>query len=712
MFSRQSIKRVFSRSFSLQRVFLPITLGALGLLLLGFLSKTPLASHILVYVLALCFSLIVVFALRAFQKKGRSADSLRNAFHGRVIRFFASLVSIPIILITSFSILFFYLSLNAWFNSTVQKAIRESKKISSAYLEEHQKVIKHHVTSLKDELQQIFPQIGYSNELLNNFLTLQTRLRSIDECLVFQSNGRVLGRSQFSFGLEFEAISGSVLQYAQQNIAIYPNKNKTRFLAVTQIDPKQGIYLITARKVDPDVLSHIATTNKAGQAYTEILSNRQAYTIQFTILFLIVTSLTLLLTMWRGLSFANSISKPIQNLITAAQKLQKGLFASRCSFPPVHRKVKEIENLVNVFNQMAQEIEEKQADLQKVYAEIQRRHTLTNNVLSGVSSGVLALNSQGHIILANDRASTLLGVLRHNLLSQPLASVCPELWSHFSNEKNLDQDRQITLQRDEQTVVFRVHVQFPKHKSNKSVEPVITFEDITHLLKVQKQAAWADVAKHVAHEIKNPLTPIQLSAERLRRRYLEQITTDQATFETCIHTIQSQVRNVAAIVEEFLSFARLPKPMLVPTNIHTLILDLITLERAAYPDIEWNFEEYALDIPCDASQLSQVFMNLFKNAVESLRDKKVTSPRVQITFEETSDMLFIYVEDNGAGFPEELKNKLTDPYFTTKAEGVGLGLAIVQKIIMDHQGEIIFLKGQYGGAKVCLKLKKHIARAA
>ena len=656
------------------------------------------------FVLVFCMSLGSVFVLPFFFKPLAS-------FYRKFLRFFLTVIGVPIVLLTAFAIVFLYFGVQAWFNQKVQTALSESRITAQAYLKEHQENLKYHVRAFKNDFEQSFKEalqrsphnIKNFAPILNHFLTLQTNIRKLDECIIFSGRGDVIARSQFAFGLEFESIARKSFEKAQNSVLIFPNKRQTRFLGIAKLPYGDDLYLIAARKVDPKILKRIAMMDQAYAAYHKILEDRHAYISWFILLFLGVMILILGGAVWRGFTFADMISRPLQHLIEAAQKIQKGLYSTRCLSDSRPKRLEEINDLITVFNQMAEEVEEQQKALSAVHQELKRRHFLTKNVLKAVSSGVVALDEKGVIVMANARASELLKVGKKNLVGRSLSTVCPELWECFQNIH--DQEFVDILIQGTNPRTFRVHVQGLQNRSAVTLQPVITFDDITLFLIAQRQAAWADIGRRVAHEVKNPLTPIQLSAERLKRRYLPQINKDPDIFESCIETIQRQVKHLSKLLEEFLSFARLPAPQKTEVHLKTLVKEALELQKAAFPEILWRLEGDDLNLECDPGQIGQALTNLFKNSMESIQSKGING-EVRVNIFETADEILLSMTDNGVGLPKGLEKKVMDPYVTTKNEGNGLGLAVVQRIVHDHNGVLSLVNRPEGGVVTRLAFRK------
>ncbi|MBV9965237.1 MAG: PAS domain-containing protein, partial [Alphaproteobacteria bacterium] len=343
--------------------------------------------------------------------------------------------------------------------------------------------------------------------------------------------------------------------------------------------------------------------------------------------------------------------------------------------------------------------------------QLDERRRFTETVLTGVSAGVIGLDGLGRVNLPNRTASALLGVDVEQSLGQDLAEVVPEM-AGLLEEAVRRPDRlaqaQVQLARRNGTRTLLVRIAAEGEGGDVSGF-VVTFDDITELLSAQRKAAWADIARRIAHEIKNPLTPIQLSAERLRRKYYKEIKKDADTFRICTDTIIRHVEDIGRLVDEFSSFARMPTPVLKPEDLTMIVEQAVFLQRTAHPDIAFETHLASRPIPlrCDARLVSQALINILKNAIESIEGRIVEgrptpSGWVEVSVGEAGGRVSVIVEDNGKGLPQQHRERLTEPYVTTRSKGTGLGLAIVKKIMEDHQGELLLEDREAGGARVTL----------
>jgi two-component system nitrogen regulation sensor histidine kinase NtrY len=377
---------------------------------------------------------------------------------------------------------------------------------------------------------------------------------------------------------------------------------------------------------------------------------------------------------------------------------------------PEGDKDDELVSLSRAFNRMTNQIQSQQRELIDANRQLDERRRFTETVLTGVSAGVIGLDRGGRIYLPNRSASALLGVDLDLSVGEDLAEVAPEM-AGLLEEAARRPDRlaqaqvQIAGDNSMRTLLVRIAAE---HDDGEISGFVVTFDDVTELLSAQRKAAWADIARRIAHEIKNPLTPIQLSAERLRRKYLKEIKKDPETFRICTDTIIRHVEDIGRMVDEFSSFARMPAPVLKPEDLTTIVEQAVFLERTAHPKIafETRFAARPVSLRCDARLVGQALINIVKNAIESIEGRIAesgpTPPGQIVVTVEASAKVALTIEDNGKGLPRNGRERLTEPYVTTRAKGTGLGLAIVKKIMEDHQGELMLSDREPGGARVRL----------
>lgn len=645
-------------------------------------------------------------SLWAERKSGAAGAQL----HSRMVGIFSFLAITPTVLMAAFSALFFYIGVQSWFNQRVETAIGESVAVAEGYLLEHEKVISANAQASASSLSKDLPVLIMSPKHMGERITDEVRNRSLDEGIIFDKEMNVLARSKFAYSLDFESIQAADLEQALKgHVVTYTSDSHNRVRALAPLDARRGLFLLVGRKVDPQILDRVENAAKAAQEYQRLEKDSTYLAIKFALIFVGIAVLLLLVAIWGGLVFANKLVKPIGRLIQAAEKVSDGDLSVRV---PTGSHDDELGRLIGAFNHMTEELNNQRKELVEAHEQVDRRRRFTETVLAGVSAGVIGLDHQGHINLPNKSASQLLGKDLRRRVGQKLSDVIPDMAQLLEESvKRTDNflEQELTLPREGEyrTFLFRVAVD----KSGERIRGyVITFDDITEIQAAQKNAAWSDVARRIAHEIKNPLLPIQLAAERLKRRYLKQIENDPETFLACTDTIVRQVGHIGHMVSEFSSFARMPAPQMKEMNLVDLIQQAVFLQRQANPRISYSFEEpdSPVMIRCDADQMGQVLTNLLQNAADAIGPKIETSPdfqgEIQLHLSVEPNRISLKINDNGVGLPKEGRDKLLEPYVTFREEGTGLGLAIVKKILEDHGGRIVLGDSKLGGAEITLTL--------
>jgi two-component system nitrogen regulation sensor histidine kinase NtrY len=408
---------------------------------------------------------------------------------------------------------------------------------------------------------------------------------------------------------------------------------------------------------------------------------------------------------WAGLSFATRLARPISSLIAAAERVRSGDLSARV---PAGDGDEEFGSLSRAFNRMTHQLQSQQSEVIEANRQLDQRRRFTETVLAGVSAGVIGLDQQGHINLPNRSASLLVGTDLDQHIGKELGEVIPEMAGLLDDadrrpDRLVEAQVQLVRAGRARTLLVRIAAE---RLEGEAKGYVVTFDDITELQAAQRKAAWADVARRIAHEIKNPLTPIQLSAERLKRKYLGEIHNDPETFLACTDTIIRHVGSIGRMVDEFSSFARMPAPVLRDEDLGEVVRHVAFLQRAATPEIkvETELPRSPVRLSCDSRQVAQALVNLMKNAAESIQTRESDAPPglIAIRLVERDDSIVLSVDDNGRGLPEDGRERLTEPYVTTHAKGTGLGLAIVKKIMEDHHGELVLGDREGGGASVQL----------
>ncbi len=716
---------------SVQTVVLLLNIDLILLLLLGILVARRL----------------VKLALQ--RRQGLAGSKL----HGRLVALFGVIAVLPAIVVSVFSVLFLSSGLETWFGERIRTALDNSMNVAEAYLEEHKENIRADALAMASDLNRQGAMLIGDPERLQQFVAGQAAVRSLTEATVFDRTGNMLARTGLSFGLDFDILPPEQLARAEAGeVVVLTSPADDRVRALVPLFGFGDAYLFVGRFIDAQVLGYMQQTQRVFSEYQELQSERSR--IQFTsaALFGLVALLLLLAAVWTGMAVADRLVRPIGQLINAADRVRTGDLLARVEEGPSDD---EIAVLSRAFNRMATQLQNQRAELIDANHQLDGRRRFTEAVLSGVTAGVIGLDENRRIILPNRAAARFLepapkpgsaadatGVeagepgFAHaviEIIGADIADVLPEtlpLFDHPELAAGQTVQEQVTVHRAaaEYTLLVRLAAQRAGTSENlddleRIVGYVLTFDDITALLSAQRQAAWAEVARRIAHEIKNPLTPIQLSAERLGRKFSGQIAeTDRSSFARSIDTIIRQVDVIGRLIREFSAFARMPDARMRPEPLADLVHHAVELQAGAWPVLELEIDQKRLAgifLDCDAEKISQALNNVLQNAAQALQDNRaandsgkalatgdhggpIATPVISITATRREHELQLEIADNGPGFPPGERQRFLEPYVTTKAKGTGLGLAIVHKIMEEHGGRVELEQGDEGGALVRL----------
>ena len=635
----------------------------------------------------------------------RRQGSIGSRLHSRMVILFGLVAATPAIIVAVFSVGFFNLGLEAWFDEQVVTAFERSRAVAEAYLKDHQKFIRADVLSMAAQINRIGPKLTENPDQFSDFLDKLASERSVTEAIVIRRDGKVLARTKLSFLLTFDPMSNNLLERASRGeVVVLTSNDSDRVRAITRIDNIAGTFVYVGRFVDRDVLDHLERVTLAVNEYEMLKEKSSDIQIIFSLLYLIVALLLMVAAAWVGMIFANRVVKDISNLVMAAGKVRAGDLTARVSEGP---EGDEMGSLSRAFNRMTSQLQTQRADLIEANRKLDERRRFTETVLFGVSSGVIGLDAKGIVFLPNRSALDLLGAKVGELTGRPIVDVLPE-FAPLMNvlrtaNKPMVQDEVRIIRKDRaRTLLVRLTAQ----KEHDSIQGyVVTFDDITELVNAQRAAAWSDVARRIAHEIKNPLTPIQLSAERLKRKFLPDINKDNEVFSFCVDTIVRQVAAIRGMVDEFSTFARMPAPVRNPEDLVEIVAGAVTIQKMARTDVDFvaDMPKTSIKLYCDAQQIDQAMTNLLQNALDAVDVSGKPNKRIEVRIGRTSEEGWsILVEDNGRGLPREMLDRLMEPYVTTRDKGTGLGLAIVKKIMEDHGGTLQLGDLPEGGARVAL----------
>ena len=643
--------------------------------------------------------------------------------HVRLVAVFSLLAVLPAIIMATFSALFFYVGVQSWFSDRVRTAVNESLAVAEAYVKEHQNTIRADILDVQYSLERtqarINPWLMWDPIQLRTKLIQEAIARSLTEMVVMDGTGRIYAKVGLGINIEPNLLPPERFDQARRGeVVVVVNDREDRVTAMVSLDPQLDTFLYVTRPVEPRVLAHMEQAQSAVREYALLEGQRFGLQTQLTMIFVVVALLLLLAAIWVGLNFAGHLVHPISALIGAAERVRAGDLSARVPENATQPE-DELSSLSKAFNRMTSQLESQRAELVEANRQLDLRRRFTEAVLAGVSAGVLGLDQHGCINLPNLSAAQLLGVGDpETLVGQRLTEIAPEIGELMSTIRRRPSklvEAQVQIRRG--TSVRTLLVRVAAEVVNGEIKGyVVTFDDVSELLSAQRKAAWADVARRIAHEIKNPLTPIQLSAERLRRKYLKEIQSDPETFRAMTDTIVRHVDDIGRMVDEFSAFARMPAPVMKPHSVQELVRQAVFLQATAQSGIRFEtvLPEEKLSVVCDGRLISQALTNLLKNAVEAIEGRaeeagegaSLPQGRIAVRLTADEERAVVAVEDNGKGLPSEERDRLTEPYVTTRAKGTGLGLAIVKKIMEDHGGALALEDNPGGGARVSLVLPR------
>lgn len=651
----------------------------------------------------------------------RKRNQIGSRLHIRVVSVFTMLAAAPALLVAMFAAIFFYYGVEAWFSERVSTALHESQQVAQAYLREHQQVLRADALSMANDLNRQAVRLSEDPVRLAQMVSAQAYLRSLTEVIVFDGSGKILARSGLTFALSFEPITDEMKERAQQGeVVLLISDTDDRVRALLRLDNFVDTYLFVGRLVEPRVLNHMETTQKAVTEYESLKEHSSGIRLMIMLIFIAVALLLLMAAVWFGLNFANSLVRPISGLMSATERIRAGDLGARVEESGSQATDDELVQLGRSFNRMAQQLEAQRGELIDVNRQLDFRRRFIEAVLAGVSAGVIGLDKSFVIRMMNARASDFFQITNADaLIGHPLKVLSEEIAEliHDMPAGVRLMDGQVEIRRTGQptrTLLVRCSSEL---QGSEVKGFVVTFDDVSELVSAQRKAAWADVARRIAHEIKNPLTPIQLSAERLRRKYMKEIQTEPEVFDTCTNTIIRHVEDIGRMVDEFSAFARMPTPVVKEHELRDLCRQTVFLQSSTRSDIRFSQElpSGKVHADCDARLVAQALTNLLKNAIEAVdgrphdSEKPLPPAEIKLTLAVGEEMVTLSVADNGRGLPVEERERLTEPYVTTRSKGTGLGLAIVKKVMEDHKGTLSLTDRPGGGAIVTLSWPRFLA---
>jgi two-component system nitrogen regulation sensor histidine kinase NtrY len=663
----------------------------------GQLFSPAIAALLLLTNLLPCVGLIVLLGRRIARRRAeRAALAGGGRMHVRLVAVFSLIASVPIVLTVIAASILFQSGVQLWGSQRARTALESTMALAK----EGQTLVTDRWISeaqaMADDVHRIFPVIPPNSSEFETYFLKQTYLRSLYQAVLFRvADGRnieaVYAYEAPDSEIFASRVTGSVLNLLNKDGKAYISHDSEVLWVVTPVDRARNIFLYVAT---PNNVDFINRQNVAADGiirdYETLQARSRSLQLKFNVALFIVALLIVGLAMWIALLVADRLVGPVDSLVSAARQVADGDLTVRVTETGADD---EVGTLANAFNQMTGRLEQQNTALVTANTQLDNRRALIEAVMAGVSAGVLATDRHRSIQIANESAIDLLGA--QPLVGAQLADISPEL-AQFDESGAREGIVQIARRTETRTLAVRI--------ARTEAGPILTFDDITQQILDQRRAAWSDVARRIAHEIKNPLTPIQLAAERLQRRYGGKLEADDGTFARLTDTIIRQVGDLRRMVDEFSSFARMPKPVFRDESLVDIGRQALFLHEVAHAHIRF---ELVTDTPgpemvCDRRQLGQALTNIVKNAVEAIEAKGgADEASIVMTLRSAGNHVIITVADTGVGLPAD-RDRIVEPYMTTRARGTGLGLAIVKKIVEEHLGTMTFADREGGGTIVTM----------
>ena len=676
-------------------------------------GSSPILQSIFLGAL-LALIMLLVFVGRQIWRiwRERRQRMAGSQLHWRLALLFGGITTLPAIIVAFFAISALDFSLRGWFAQRISTAIDQSVYVADAYYDEHSRSVRGEILAMANDVNREAVSFSNNTKRLDEYLNNQILLRNLSEAVIVDGTGQILAKSQFAFALTFTGLDESWVQRARSGeVVIFNTGQGNKLRAAVKLNSFVDAYLLVGRFIDNAVLDAVDQTKLAASDYQSLAFRQFDLQISFAAIFFAVTLLLLLSALWIGLNLATSIVAPLSQVISVVDEVKLGNLKPRVGD---NQGLDEIHRLGTSIDNMLDELERSRYQLVAANAQLDQRREFTETVLRGVSSGVIGLDEKGVITLPNQMACQLLGFKPSQLINEELSAIIPEfahLTSIIQKKRKGRDEEQIELFIDGRRITLRARIS-AEYVEKRIIGYVVTFDDMTALLTAQRKAAWSDVARRIAHEIKNPLTPIELAADRLLKKYKPKSEEDSSKYQKYIDIISRQVGDIGRMVDEFSAFARMPSPRYSQTE----FVGLVEGQLGLYANNEFGVslhvtkQEHVQDnLLVDQGLMRQLITNLLQNAMNALSEAKINAPKIDIHLGNENDDFVMRISDNGPGFPNVDLGKLFEPYMTTRDSGTGLGLSIVQKIIDDHSGQIelanqLSATGDVIGAMVTVKL--------
>jgi two-component system, NtrC family, nitrogen regulation sensor histidine kinase NtrY len=629
------------------------------------------------------------------RRRGRAAARL----HVQIVGLFSVIAVLPAVMVSIVANVTIERGLDRLFSGPTKEVIQNSLTIARAYMQEHAQLIRGDILGMANDIAHARPLYDQDRRSFRDLLTSDAASRNLPGAMIIDKNTNILVSADTGIQLTYAPPAPEFLNDVKETepeIAVLPDANYVA--AVIRLHGFSDTFLYVARPLDPRVVAQLKQTETSVAEYAQIESRKLGIQVAFALMFAVIALTILMASVLIGLNFANWLVAPIRRLMGAASDVSTGNLNVQV---PVNKSEGDLAQLGETFNKMTQELRTQRDELVNASELIDSRRRFIEAVLSSASAGIIGVDASGSVAVLNRSAEKLIGHAESETLGHPLSDVLPELDEMMKTAREGTQrlvQGQVTVLRDgnERNLSVRVSAE---QTSQSRDSYIIVLDDITELVSAQRTSAWGDVARRIAHEIKNPLTPIQLSAERIRRKFGKTITEekDKSIFDQCTDTIVRQVDDIRRMVDEFSRFARMPKPVIEGEDVADTVRQAVFLMKVAHPelDIEADIKQDPLHAQFDRRLISQALTNIIKNATEAIEQvppqqlrKDNGKGRIDVIAARENDDIVIDVIDNGIGLPKVARQRLLEPYVTTREKGTGLGLAIVGRVLEDHGGKI------------------------
>ena len=615
--------------------------------------------------------------------------------HVRIVALFSLVAAVPAVVVAIVAAFTLNVGLDRWFEVRTKEIVSSSISIAQSYVEDNARNLQGTTLSMAVDLDAARTLFSLDRNGFQELLDRQSVGRGLIAASLVRENGEVIVQADTGTTEELPPVPVEVLKTAQDGQPVLiPPKTRNLVGAVLKLKEIDNAFLYTIRTVDPELIKAVQIVQANTAEYNGLEANRTITQIAFALLYLGLTLVVLLSAIWTGIAVADRLVRPIRLLIGAADDVAQGNLDVEV---PVRRSDGDVASLSGTFNKMISELKTQRNEILSAKDQIDERRRFSEAVLEGVSAGIIGVDPDGTVSIVNKSAEQMISVGANDAIGKTLAAIAPEIGSVFERAKGSQRpvySEQTALLRNGAERAVNVRITMEEGPSRLDHSYVVTVDDITDLMQAQRSSAWADIARRIAHEIKNPLTPIQLSAERIRRRYGKVITEDREVFDQCVDTIVRQVGDIGRMVDEFSGFARMPAPAFKRLDMRDTLREAAFLVEVSRPDIK--FERQISDAPLygnfDSRMLGQAFGNIIKNAAEAIEARMADDPKTEghliVRAALEGEQIIVDVMDNGKGLPRDNRHRLLEPYMTTREKGTGLGLAIVKKIVEDHHGTL------------------------